>query len=393
VAKDAEERKKGGIVNTKEQRSRERLRNINDRWFPFASADLAEVQLTYRGDAMRCTSRNSAFTLVELLVVITIIGVLISLLLPAVQAAREAARKTQCSNNLKQLGLGCALHEEKQHIYPSGGWNYRWIGDPDRGFGRTQPGGWIYSVLPFIEQESLHSLGAGQSDSAKKTCAARLAQTPLPTMNCPSRRATRPYPWFYATIYPGDAPVNADSFTMQASTDYAGNGGDIVDAAGGGPWASVPATVADAATCKWEQDTGIFYHGSIVAVADVTDGLSNTYLIGEKYLNPDFYENGESFGDDQNMYCGFDCDIVRWGARMGANAANADPSPTDYTHIPQQDRPGSDEYERFGSAHSGSWNVVLCDGSVRSVSYTIDPITHRRLANRSDGDIINPNAF
>ena len=106
----------------------------------------------------RARHARFAFTLVELLVVIAIIGVLIALLLPAVQAAREAARRSQCQNHLKQIGLACQLHVDSLKHYPSNGWGYRWMGDPDRGFGEEQPGGWIYSVTPFLEQGSVQHL-------------------------------------------------------------------------------------------------------------------------------------------------------------------------------------------------------------------------------------------
>ena len=107
---------------------------------------------------MRKRLFRSGFTLVELLVVIAIIGVLVALLLPAVQAAREAARRTQCSNHVKQMSLACLQHQSQLGFYPGGGWGPWWVGDADCGSGKMQPGGWIYRILPFIEEGPLYSL-------------------------------------------------------------------------------------------------------------------------------------------------------------------------------------------------------------------------------------------
>ena len=111
---------------------------------------------------------SRGFTIVEMLVVIAIIAILIGLLLPAVQKVRESANRTRCMSNLKQLSLGCIEHESRLRRFPAAGWNYRYSGDPEKGMGQDQPGGWHYNILPFIEQDNLHNLGSGLSDAARR---------------------------------------------------------------------------------------------------------------------------------------------------------------------------------------------------------------------------------
>ena len=157
---------------------------------------------------------RKGFTLIELLVVIAIIGILIGLLLPAVQAAREAARRIQCQNNLKQLALAWQIHENTVKSYPSGGWGYRWLGIPELGFGKKQPGGWTFSVLPFLEQRALYDLGGNSASLLRQ------ASTPLSVLHCPSRRGAELYPCVPAVVFreAGHAPFVSRS-------DYAANCG------------------------------------------------------------------------------------------------------------------------------------------------------------------------
>jgi prepilin-type N-terminal cleavage/methylation domain-containing protein len=321
--------------------------------------------------------KKHGFTLVELLVVIAIIGILIGLLLPAVQAARESARRSQCLNHLKQLSLALINHHDTHGYFPSGGWGYSWVGDPDRGPGKSQPGGWIYQVLPFIEQGPLHQLGAGQDATAKPKASSARISTPLSNMMCPTRRAAIVYP-------PGtglthfNRPIGTAFTQLVARSDYAANGGDTYTDPN--PPSGPPnARVVDAGTYRWwDADpvaNGVVFVRSEIPLARVKDGSSNTYLVGEKSLSPDYYETGQDGGDNESMYMGENEDICRWAYVPRGQEPEARPIP---------DTPGFVARGMWGSAHSAGFQMARCDGSAGLMSYQINVEMHRRLANRRD---------
>src|SRR5207253_7306065 len=106
-------------------------------------------------------SAPTGFTLIELLVVIAIIAILIALLVPAVQKVRATAARTQCQNNLRQIGIALHMNHNTQKVFPSGGWGWNWIGCPGQGTGKDQPGGWLYNILPYVDQGSLRDSAKG----------------------------------------------------------------------------------------------------------------------------------------------------------------------------------------------------------------------------------------
>ena len=306
------------------------------------------------------SSRQSGFTLIELLVVIAIIGILVALLLPAVQTARESARRTECMNHVKQIGLAFQNHHDTHRHFPTGGWGWCWVGDPDKGFGKEQPGGWVYNILPFVEQDNLHDLGAGLPDADRFAESAKRLATPVETFNCPSRRAPRILPHL------AHLPRNADRTPLAAKTDYSANCGDFrrneISCGPGAGSTTPPATP--------KEETGVSYRTSTVIMSDITDGTSQTICVGEKYLATDRWEKGNDAADNENMYVGYDNDIYR--------STNARYWP------PRRDSRGLVRYT-FGSIHIASFNCVMVDGSVQRISYNIDKEVYRRLGNRGDG--------
>ena len=307
------------------------------------------------------------FTLVELLVVIAIIGLLVALLLPAVNAAREAARRATCKNHLKQIGLAAQLHVDAHGYLPSGGHTWYSVGDPDLGFGKTQTGGWIYSLLPFMEEGVLHDAGSGLSGAAKSAAIAEVVQTPIAIMNCPSRRSPGVWvPWQAenGNVWTGSFGRPEMSFTVTelARSCYAVNAGSQIN------WGSTDPDVMN----------GVSHRFSEIRLKQITDGTSKTYFAGEKNVQADRYTLNDPPGDNGPMYCGHDADTARHTA-VAPNGAKLPPLP---------DVIGLSTVLSFGGPHPGGLNMAFCDGSVDFIAFNIDELIHRDQGNRHDGNVL-----
>ncbi|MDO4574621.1 MAG: DUF1559 domain-containing protein, partial [Planctomycetia bacterium] len=313
---------------------------------------------------------HPAFTLVELLVVIAIIGILMGLLLPAVQNAREAGRQAVCNNNLHQQGIAAQQHVTAHGYFPSGGFGCWWVGDPDQGFGIDQPGGFAYSLLPYMEQHDLWELGADgveETNDYQKEQAIKRAQVPVGMFVCPSRRLVKCYP------YTGVEPIANMGSGLKSSggcgkLDYAGNG---ANGAGGGASNSQSGTIAagKAAVINHMTTQCVIGGKSAICPEEIRDGLGNTFLIGEKYVDGDRYETCTASGDDLTQWQGVDDDTVRYT-----------------TILPQQDRPQYNSGSIFGSTHVGNFGMLMCDGSVQRLSYLINATTYLYLGCRADNN-------
>ncbi len=285
------------------------------------------------------------FTLIELLVVIAIIAVLIALLLPAVQQAREAARRTQCKNHLKQLGLALHNHHDVYLLFPSGGsgWTYPpdmvSVGTPE--VAPRQRCGWAYQILPFVEQTAIWKGGNQTTVAAAQQL---IISAVIPGLYCPSRRAAAALPPTGSWYGPGGTYAHG-------TTDYAGSQGDN----------------NDGFICFADPNQS----GQVMRFKDMTDGTSNTIALGEKRL--DVRALGNYQGDDNEGYSsGWDHDVIRRTDRQPRVDTNN----------------GGWGEERFGSAHVQMFHALFADGAVRAISYDIDTTVFSLLGRRADGQAV-----
>ncbi len=309
--------------------------------------------------------RRFGMTLIELLVVIAIIGILVGLLLPAMQAVREAARQVQCRNNIKQLSLAALNYESTFRYLPAYAGErkpaftvyHRRKRDP-----RKRGWNWIPKVLSFMEQDVVAERWGVYGSSEPLVLTEedrRLVKFNMGGLHCPTRRSAEAYPLIESY---------QERFGLAAGrTDYAMNGGPAIpeEEPEGDP------------NIIHIQHDGVWKLGEWTRAASITDGLSNTYLIGEKAMSSNNYHNGLDFGDRAPASGWIDHPTasnssIRFAARS-----------------PIKDQPDSClACHDFGSAHAVSWNVSMCDGSVRPMFYSLDVLTHRSLASIAQGEVI-----
>ncbi len=330
--------------------------------------------------------RKSGFTLIELLVVIAIIAILIALLLPAVQQAREAARRTQCKNNLKQLGLAMHNYHDVHKCFPSG-----FINDYGRaqnianqdyvhkltGTSTTRSAAqwsWSAFVLPFIDLANNYTqLGVSDAFAAEaltQVSVQGLMQTPVTSFRCPSD--TGPDISRIGEYRPGDtAGARHDVALSNYVAVYGGSGGTNInlDASNG--------------------TAGVIYNDSKVRIRDVTDGTSNTIMVGERSYEKDHARCGRKQTNGAGtMYISAASNMLNHANRGGngalgtpGNGINWDSTIADCGNL-------WNAKAHFASHHTGGAQFTLADGAVRFISENVDLTTYRRLGSKDDGNVI-----
>jgi len=345
--------------------------------------------------AIRRMVARRGFTLIELLIVIAIIAVLMALLVPAIQASREAARKTQCKNNLRQIAVAFLNHESAQGFLPSSGWGYKWVGDPSLGYGRDQPGGWAFNILAYTEYAALRDTGprldvllrefdeglSGEG-SGVSTIASTLVTTIVPLFNCPAKRPAQGYPldpsptYDRRTLARNLPTCTFDLGCFVARGDYRVSSGNKLPEDEPGP--PFPGNFPNYPWRSSERaQNGISFQRSRIRSSEILDGTSKTALVGEKFLNPDRYDTGTDNADDQCVYSGHDNDN---------NGYTASVTPIGTTvYRPLKDVAGNEKYPfYFGSPHAVGLHVAFCDASVQLVEYGVDDQVWANFGGRDD---------
>ena len=298
------------------------------------------------------TRRSRGFTLIELLVVIAIIAVLIALLLPAVQQAREAARRTQCKNNLKQLGLALHNYLDRTDRFPAGYFTAVSVSGTDTGSGW----GWAAMLLPELDQASLyHQIDFSQDIKAPANAKARV--TVLNALRCPSEVFA---PTFAVTDAGG---VALNPQIMVAYASYVGVNGN--------------GSVTDSVATIMSTNDGFLLRNRAFRAGDITDGLSNTFFVGER-------SSRMSLSTWVGAVTGAGVDSIRDPGSVEASAALI--LGHCGSHMPNN--PEVTDADALSSFHPQGVQFLLGDGSVRFVASNISQQVYDALATRSAGDLV-----
>ncbi len=313
-----------------------------------------------------CRHRN-AFTLVELLVVIAIIGILVALLLPAIQAAREAARRTECQNHLKQVGIALQTYHDTQQSFPMGR-------DKPNQFGVS----WAFRLLPQIEETAIYAAfnkAARVDDPANE----KAMRTPIEVYACPSRRKAAADRNFDNN----DAAPDPDKQGVASLGDYAANAGHHVET--GMQNLAADDTFSPAAVDTTE--AGPIYSGSRINARRVTDGLSSTIAVGERHVPPVDETIEEAKQQWQQGDTGFQAGDNRWSI-LRQSGDNTDGDPTDDGLASGPDDPS---HMKFGGLHPGVTMFAFLDGHVDAIANDVAQESLMARCTIAGGEVVKPN--